>query len=563
MARIEQRYQGSFTLHAKKSTGGDLVRKIQKVIYAWIVKSERCLYGQSGCHLNKEFNERSKFVSLKPGVSNVATNVFYSDSDAAWCMRYVHDDSTHKGIDWVTECGLRLEKATDEVIFSVMLTTTTTGEHILNATKEICWQVSVPRFVKMVLELSEIVSVSVSGINLPLASSLPDVRRKEKFIRPWMNWVKTENEARIVSEIIEDPRRHFAVAVVIGETPLAKREVQEVATALCGKSYVCLVDANWKVAQYFRKYEIPFDHLRLILPFHTRKSEKLSRHPVYPLLADDRHKEERERVLESQAGYVTSFEDGAVYRLDDVMSLNRLAELARRNLAFKQAIKAQKVSAKDAKDMLEYAESVQKDFEEQKKRADKIEKDRDEWKALVSETEDDCRRRLVDQKAKYEGLLRRRVELFCVPETLPEGVDGLRKWASAFPNLEIVDSAWRGMDGRDNPDKIGLVWNMLWHLNSTMHKAYFCERGVDLRKVFKERSAYDYTADENEDVKRKWPDGHRAIVRGKTFWCWRHIKRGNNDTHLVRIYFEFDEDCNKIIVSWIGRHLQTNLSAKQ
>lgn len=117
MARIEQRYQGSFTLHAKKSTGGDLVRKIQKVIYAWIVKSERCLYGQSGCHLNKEFNERSKFVSLKPGVSNVATNVFYSDSDAAWCMRYVHDDSTHKGIDWVTECGLRLEKATDEVIF--------------------------------------------------------------------------------------------------------------------------------------------------------------------------------------------------------------------------------------------------------------------------------------------------------------------------------------------------------------------------------------------------------------------------------------------------------------
>ena len=563
MARIEQRYQGSFTLHAKTGMSGELVRKIQRIIYNWLVSSERKLYGRAGCYLDKDFYESCKITSMKHGASNVTTNVYYSDCEAAWCMKYVHDDSAHKGIDWVTECGLRLNKEVDEVVVAVMLTTMTTGEHVLNAKNEVCWQVSVPRFVKMMLWLSEIESVSVSGIKLPLAASLPDARRKEKFIRPWMNWVKTEKEAQNVLDIIENPRRRFAVILVVGETLQAKSEVRDIATNLCGKTYVCLVDADWRVMQHFKKYEIYFNHLRLILPFHTRKPDKLSRHPVYALLPDDRHKEERERVLESQAGYVTSFEEGAVYRQEDVVALNRLAELKRRNMAFKQAVNAQAVSAKDAKEMLEYAESVQKDFEAQKKRAEMLEKDRDEWRTLVSETEDECRRKLRDQKVQYEGMLRRRSEVFQMPRDLPVDVTGLREWASAFSNLEIVDSAWKGMEDRNKPDKIALAWNMLWHLNETMHKIHFLEEGAELRKAFKECSGYDYAADENEDVKKKWPDGHRAIVNGETFWCWRHIKRGNNDKHLVRIYFEFDERCNRIVVSWIGQHLRTNLSLGQ
>lgn len=565
MARIEQRYQGSFTLHTEKGMGGDLVRKAQRVIYGWLVKSEQRYYGSGGCYITKDFYENCRITSKRPGASKVVTSSYYSDEmqRAAWCMSYTHDDPRHAGIDWVTECGLLLRKDTDEVIVTVMLATTTNGEFRLNADEDVHWQVSVPRFVRLILDVSLIKSVSMCGIELPLATSIPEARRKEKFVRPWMNWVKTAAEARKVADIIADPRRRFAVALVMGESVQGKNEVRDLATGLCGKSYVCLLDADWKVAQSFKDYELQFNHVRLILPFYTRKKDKLSRHPMYALLPDDAHKADRERVLESQTGYVTSFEDGAVYRQEDVATLNRIGGFAKKNEAFKKIVDAKHVSDKDAKEMLAYAESVQKDYEEEKKRADWLEKDRDECKALIAETEEECRRTINSLKMSYEGQLRRKSDMIDIPDRLPEHVDGLRLWVGMLTNLEIDDGAWKGMTDRDKPDKVMLAWNMLWHLNSTMHKLVFEERGAEIRKAFKERSGYDYTADENEDVKKKWPEGHKAVVEGQSFMCWRHIKRGNDDKQLVRIYFDFDTARNRIVISWIGKHLRTNLTAAQ
>ena len=563
MARIEQRYQGSFTLLAHKGKGGDLARKIQRTIYGWLVRSENRLYGSAGCFLTKDFYENCRIESRRRGVSRVVTSSHYSDEEAAWCMRYVHDDSQHSSVDWVTECGVRLKKSTDELIVSVMLTTTTTGEYLLGETVDAEWQVSVPRFVKEMMVLDLIKSISMSGISIPIAFALPDIRRKERFVHPWMNWVRTESEARLVANIIEKPKRRFAVVLVMGESALSKNEAKVLATGLCGKSYVCLVSADWRVAQCFKKYDIPFERVRLILPFHTRKKEKLSRHPLYSLSPDDSQSVERNRVLESQAGYVTTFEEGAIYRQEDILSLNRFSEFKKKNIAFKEAVAARQVSDKDARDMLAYAESIQHDYETEKDRADRLEKDRDEWKALVSETEDENRREINSLKANYEGQLRQRKQQRPLPCAFPENVVGLREWVVLLDNLVVDEGAWKGMADRDKPDKVALAWKMLWHLNSTMHKLFFDEQGVDIRKVFKERSSYSYTADENDDVKKKWPEGHKATIEGKTFMCWRHIKRGNSDKELVRIYFDFDTDRNRIVISWIGRHLRTNLTSEQ
>ena len=79
MAKIDQRYQGSFTLQALPGKGGELVRGIQTIILDWIRRSERRLYGKDGCCPNKNFLEGGSFASKRPRVSNVVSSSYYGE----------------------------------------------------------------------------------------------------------------------------------------------------------------------------------------------------------------------------------------------------------------------------------------------------------------------------------------------------------------------------------------------------------------------------------------------------------------------------------------------------
>lgn len=201
MAKIDQRYQASFTLTAKVGKGGDLVRGIQMIIFEWIKRSERRLYGREGCHLKRDFYEGSKSYSARPHVSSVVTSSYYGDREAAWCMRYTHDDSEMRGVDWVTECGLRFDRANDTIVMSIMLTTSTTGEVLLKMEERPEWRVSVPGFVRTVLQHEMIESVSIADIGMLHSADLVDEKRKYLGPHPWLNWVKTEGAAK-KSEIL-------------------------------------------------------------------------------------------------------------------------------------------------------------------------------------------------------------------------------------------------------------------------------------------------------------------------------------------------------------------------
>lgn len=564
MPRIEQRYQSSFTLHAKKGEGRNLVSCIRAILHEWVIRSENRFYHRQGCYVPKnDFYNRCQIVSTRPGLSRVETSTHYADDlGFAWCMSYDHTDK-QPGARWVTECGVRRDADADIVIFSVMLSIRKNGTNRLQSDVRHQYALTVPGFVKNIVGHALVDFVSISGIALPIATTLPAARKGEKFVRTWMYWAKNEEEAQRILEIVNDPRRRFAVVLVMGETSLAKEEIRELATKLCGKTYVCLLSADWKVAQVFKPFNIQFNQVRVILPFYAHGMGRLSQHPIYTLKEDGSHKTARDRVLESQTGYVTYFEDGAIYQLAAIASLNHLTDFRNKSAAFQKAIADKMISDKDAKEMLEYAESIQKDYEIEKQRADSLEKDRDEWRNRVDAKEEECRQRLVSQKARYEGLSRQRHASFTLPDSFPKCVRELQPWMAALPNLDIDAGAWEGMADRDRPDKVELAWKMLWHLNSTMCRIAFEERGQELRFAFKKASGFDYTADENEDVKKKWPEGHRTVVDGRTFMCWRHIKRGNDDKELVRIYFDLDFDRHRIVISWIGRHLRTNLTAAQ
>ena len=268
------------------------------------------------------------------------------------------------------------------------------------------------------------------------------------------------------------------------------------------------------------------------------------------------------KVKNYKAGFVPSDSNIAPDQtLKDVIALNHFSSYRKKSAEFQKAVESSRVSQTDAREMLSYAESIQKDYEEEKSRADDLERRLNEWKSKCLEQEEDCRQQLAAQKAAFDGRLRQRNAIFSLPQRFPKRVQDLKEWTKALTHLEISEGALEGMSSLDKLDKVDLAWNMLWHLNTTMHKIIFEEEGQEPRKAFKERSGYDYTANENEDVKKKWPEGHKAVVNGKEFMCWRHIKRGNDNNQLIRIYFEFDYESNRIVISWIGRHLRTNLSA--
>lgn len=149
MAKVDQRYQASLTLHPEAGKGGDLVRSIQRTICKWVTNSEKRLYNDQGCHLTSKFFEESNARSLKPRASSVITDVHYSTDGAAWCMCYRHSDSEVRGVDWITDVGLRLN-CDGNVIMSVVLATSTTGEVLLRKDDGMEWRSTIPMFVRLV-----------------------------------------------------------------------------------------------------------------------------------------------------------------------------------------------------------------------------------------------------------------------------------------------------------------------------------------------------------------------------------------------------------------------------
>lgn len=141
----------------------------------------------------------------------------------------------------------------------------------------------------------------------------------------------------------------------------------------------------------------------------------------------------------------------------------------------------------------------------------------------------------------------------------PDTAEAVAKMlVSAFPDrLDLTDRGWRSLDDCASAPK--LVWDALHSLCTIAYGVYTDEPGASMEEAFRSRSHFDYSpsagrmTNDNPKLRRKYLD----YYQDRQIDCSAHIGRGNVDGRAksIRVYFSFDEETKRVIVSSCGDHL--------
>lgn len=409
------------------------------------------------------------------------------------------------------------------------------------------------------LVISEKPADSIASINYPL---------RDKPTK-----VENETEAALLAASIRDSRRPVCLVLYFGTTARTALEAEQVAKEGALKSYVYVISPKNKVLNPIQK-ALPGWNLdrdvrecscRIVFPFPDYADQD-NANPRYRM-AWPRKMSSNDRLIRILRGLQRYFPQ------EDPAGLLGMRDMNRRML--RTEAKANKEYASEAERVAEEAEQAAKESESRANVA-KLEnlglRERiDDMMISLSFAQDNIKRldeinntlrSIISEQANL--LAKRGVPKKDIPverESVPvfKSLVDVLKWAKVhFQNLEILDQAFshaRSLDNR-NPTE---GYNMLKDMNDILYPL-MKEGGANIAVSFKNRSGFDLTFSEGGQTKGdKGIELERTIrLRDKTFVFWPHVRsKTHGEDCLIRAYFHYDPDVDKILIGFFGKHLRT------
>lgn len=133
-------------------------------------------------------------------------------------------------------------------------------------------------------------------------------------------------------------------------------------------------------------------------------------------------------------------------------------------------------------------------------------------------------------------------------------------WAAEhlFSHLAIVPSAWDNMDRKSRSQRhVGEMWRMLWSLENVLYPMLMDSVCSNVAQKFQDKTGYVYAPKDSPDLPTEMDKKRDVLFEGKLWRIERHIKSGNRDATLLRVYFDVDRDGNRLVVGSLGDHLPT------
>ena len=127
-----------------------------------------------------------------------------------------------------------------------------------------------------------------------------------------------------------------------------------------------------------------------------------------------------------------------------------------------------------------------------------------------------------------------------------------------FTGLAFSEKAWDNMKRKSNNKRFVVdVWRMLWNLEHVLlpmlvDPSSSCNNPA---KKFYETTGYQYSSKDSSDLPPDMDRERNIVFDGKKWRIEPHIKNGNRDATLIRIYFAIDKDNMRLIIGSIGDHL--------
>ncbi|MGN1360244.1 MAG: hypothetical protein ACI4X9_07325, partial [Kiritimatiellia bacterium] len=144
--------------------------------------------------------------------------------------------------------------------------------------------------------------------------------------------------------------------------------------------------------------------------------------------------------------------------------------------------------------------------------------------------------------------------------------DELRQLAQtgAFNHLAFSKEAWKQAPKSKDRALPGRALEMLIALNEVLWSILFEQPGVDVEKAFKAKTPFEYAHGEGKQTKRdsRLASQRRFGFEGREWEMWSHIKYGTKTGKLLRIHFAIDNEAKRLIVGYIGNHMDNYTTQK-
>lgn len=525
-------YQTSFKIAAGDGTGRFF--EMIQLVFDWVrgkeVDSDFKKDWTNFCH-------KCEWKNLRNTGSNVITKSFLGDGRRAWALRLTECPRKTKGAWWYSNIGLKLEA--DEITIHVRISYSWPSEDFRTEKPEI--RPSVPNVILSIFK-------HAAKNSWAIYSERPEF---ELSLEPWA--ITGAGGGRLLAKWIVATERKYPLIVFNGR--LLTTEARDVARLLLGKSVVAVIDDDAGLAAEIREElppELAIHHgtLRVFFPMSGNRLHPFRHRWLDP--KEDDYAESKKGMIEGLLRNHSLVERHSVGTLEDVSHLVNLSKL--------KAIQSK-------------SGLTEADFQPFFDEIEKVSSERDEFRS-----EADQYASQVDELEKEAGFLKAK---FAAAERLRESEVSAKFKMRRLPSnlVEIVnihaeinasallftDGAMNSAREYDTCEVLNEAWEILSQMSETLFRLKFEEnRNVDFEKEFLELTGYRYVKTEGAATKEdsKLAQKRKIHHNGKDYEIWPHIAHGNHGNKCLRIHFAYDEELKRIVVGFVGRHMDNATTRK-
>lgn len=553
MSQIIRHYQTSFVVDNDTQTATNKLYQAQRVIGEWVKDHEYKRYirlkrdKSSSFLIDGNFTHRAYYKSK---YSWCKTDYCLEEDSTAWAVKYTHRDNRIRDVFWVSDIGLRSFNESGRLVVNVEISYKVSTEHALTG-ESYEPNVSIPWCVEALLE-------SFKGSRF--FSGEQDVT---EGIGQAITIKDVDQAARIIS-YVESEDRKLAVVLLHGETKDTQEEADYLSKNLFGKALVYIVPYKVEIKKALARYRLEFNECLFIPNFRVHPT--LGRKLRYFVTNQKALEKTHQVLLHSWLGYHPINESGAVSDVDNVQLLIRRRKFFKLTELIQKSVPAaeyeeMKTQLEDMSGLFELSEAEKKELEE---KAGKLE-----------DRVDELENRNLDLELEKEGLKERHAsEVYnmraaqdsrsrkssdsnvILPRDYPDSFAALKKFAPFYQHLVFSEKAWDPAFTYRNFRDFGVAWEMLHDLDQKLWEIVFVKRG-DIEHEFESSTVFEYAKGEGAQTTNnaRLAQMRRFEFEGRQYEMWPHLKYGNKPGKQLRIHFAFDNDKQRIIVGYIGEHM--------
>ncbi len=529
-------YQTSFKVWDQDKAA---LHGIQKTLFKWVRTKEKDPMLKEG---RREFYSRGEWRRLERSRASIETDKFLDNGLKAWAFYYTHrDKELGDRRFWYTDVGLK--QLDGEVVVFVRVAY---GWNIQDLRLEQDQPApSVPFFVRTIL--AENTAFSGSREFRLLDRPLP---------------LRESGQGKALRAFLMSPGRRYPVVVVNGTAPALWREANKLATQLTGKAQVIVLEEDSAAAREIRtalpqELAVRPGFLRIYFPFGTRHINPV-RHRWYDP-SEESYQNESAGIVNGLLRNHGLYEAGAVQSIKDVRDLVARARL------LQQLEKDGQRKTPEIEKLLMLLENTEREREEFKQIADESRQMADFCASEAQAATEESAKLAYDNRALKLRLTEADksnsadYSEFCpkLPSNLHETVQLAGK---VYQRLAFAESALRSAAEYSDCQCLGEAWEIFHYLHHDLHGLKFGERGcANLEKAFVEATGYELAMSESGSTNRdaKLSRMRRIEHDGSEYDISPHIKHGSRAPKMLRIHFAFDEQEKRIVVGYVGEHMDT------